>query len=71
MLGDFNLVDVARTFGPIHRGEHLAYPKVRSFRGARVEATSDEEVLLDVDGEQPGGLPAFFEVLPGALPLRA
>jgi diacylglycerol kinase family enzyme len=32
-----------------------------------VSATSDEVVLLDVDGEQPGKLPASMELLPGAL----
>lgn len=30
----------------------------------------DDEVLLDIDGEAPGRLPASFEILPGALKLR-
>jgi diacylglycerol kinase family enzyme len=29
------------------------------------------EVLLDVDGEAPGRLPATFELLAGALQVRA
>jgi diacylglycerol kinase family enzyme len=32
-----------------------------------LRAESDEVVLLDVDGEQPGRLPATFEILPHAL----
>lgn len=33
----------------------------------RVTATSEQRVLLDVDGEQPGVLPAEWTILPGAL----
>jgi diacylglycerol kinase family enzyme len=32
--------------------------------------TDGSEVLLDVDGEQPGRLPATFELLPAALSVR-
>ena len=41
-------------------------------RGRKVVAESldTEPVLLDVDGEAPGRLPATFEVRPGALRLR-
>ena len=45
-------------------------PKVSLRRGRVVTATSDERVLLDVDGEQPGSLPSRFEILPGALKLK-
>ena len=30
-----------------------------------------EHILLDVDGETPGRLPATFEVLPGVLRMKA
>ncbi len=39
-------------------------------RVVEAEATDDTEVLLDVDGESVGRLPARFEVLPRALRLR-
>jgi diacylglycerol kinase family enzyme len=42
----------------------------RTLRCRKLEASSDEEVLLDVDGEQPGRLPASFELLPGALRIQ-
>ena len=42
---------------------------VRHFKAARVVAQSEERVLLNLDGEQPGMLPATFEVLPSALQL--
>ncbi|MDP1991977.1 MAG: hypothetical protein Q8K00_13255, partial [Syntrophales bacterium] len=33
----------------------------------RVIASSEQRVLLDVDGEQPGTLPAELSIVPGAL----
>jgi diacylglycerol kinase family enzyme len=60
----------------IYSGKHLGHKKVKVSRARRVEATpaaSDggAEVLLDVDGEQPGRLPATFELVPGGLKVRA
>jgi len=43
---------------------------VRRFTASRVVAQSDERVLLNLDGEQPGLLPAVIEILPSALPLE-
>jgi diacylglycerol kinase family enzyme len=40
---------------------------VRSLTGRKVEALSDERVLLDVDGEQPGRLPVKIEIIPSVL----
>ncbi len=57
----------------IYRGEHLSIENVTCVRGKRVTATpvhEGEVVLLDVDGETPGRLPATFEILPGALQFR-
>jgi YegS/Rv2252/BmrU family lipid kinase len=42
---------------------------VRRFKATRVVAQSDERVLLNLDGEQPGQLPAEIELLPSALQL--
>ena len=40
-------------------------------RKVHAESAAGEEVLLDVDGEQPGRLPATFELVRGAIHLRA
>ena len=67
MVLDFNL---------IYRGAHIHLPRVR-YRRCRwfeVEPLGDARVngaILEVDGESPGRIPARFEVLPGALTLRA
>ncbi len=35
--------------------------------GQRVTASSEQRVLLDIDGEQPGTLPAELSIVPGAI----
>jgi YegS/Rv2252/BmrU family lipid kinase len=47
-------------------GSHLSHPKISLVRGKRMEAfcRPDETVLLELDGEQLGTLPASFEVVP-------
>jgi len=71
-LGDFGFSDLLLRGLDIYSGKHVTNPKVTIHRARRVEATPEngEEVLLDVDGEQPGRLPATFELLPHALTVR-
>jgi YegS/Rv2252/BmrU family lipid kinase len=69
VLGDMSTFDMVFKASRIYKGTHLGLPEVISARGSRVEATSDEEVLIDMDGEQPGRLPITLEVLPGAINL--
>ncbi|HEY8429087.1 MAG TPA: diacylglycerol kinase family protein [Sandaracinaceae bacterium] len=56
----------------IYRGTHLARPDVTCTRARRVRAEplDGERVLIDLDGEGPGMLPATFEIRPRALLLR-
>jgi YegS/Rv2252/BmrU family lipid kinase len=53
----------------IYKGAHVDHPWVLSLRGRQVTA-SGQGVLLDIDGEAPGRLPASLRVLPGVLALR-
>lgn len=59
----------------IYTGEHIGKPGVRSLRGTKVTAapvaeTKGRAVLIELDGENAGKLPATFELLPRALNLR-
>ena len=69
VAGDLGLLENLRLLGPLRRGSHLdrAHPKIEWTTARRVEVTSPDPVRLDLDGEQPGFLPASFEILPGAL----
>lgn len=67
IAGDISKIDFLK-YGPkIYKGEHINLPDIKYLRGRVVEATSDERVLLDVDGEQPGVLPARIELIPSAI----
>jgi diacylglycerol kinase (ATP) len=81
---DDALFDVVRVWGwrslaflinasKVYQGAHLGMRGVAEGRGRRVTARPlrGDEVLLDVDGEQPGKLPASFDLLPAALNLRS
>jgi diacylglycerol kinase family enzyme len=52
----------------IYSGKHLDDPVCRFFRGRVIEAeAAPGSVLLDIDGEALGALPARVEVVPRAL----
>lgn len=69
ILGDLGRREALRVGRWMYRGRHPEHPKVHVFRTRCLEAASGDRVLLDVDGEQPGRIPARFENLPGILPL--
>lgn len=56
----------------LYDGTHVNLPQTRVLRARTVEAEAagGAPVLLDVDGEAPGRLPARFSILPGALRVR-
>ena len=59
----------------LYTGEHVTRPHVRCLRSAKVTAAPVAEtrglpVLIELDGETCGRLPATFEILPRALNLR-
>jgi diacylglycerol kinase family enzyme len=73
-IGDVGFMTMARHSRTVYEGRHVDLPFVSVERARKVVvAPLDDrpEVLLDVDGEQPGRLPATFTLLPRALLLRA
>jgi YegS/Rv2252/BmrU family lipid kinase len=72
-LKPMGLTDMILRGHRLYNGTHLSLPQVEASRAGRVEALPvdpSEVVLLDVDGETPGKLPATFELLPAALRLK-
>lgn len=53
-------------------GTHLTHPKITFLRGKKIEVRNleVEEVLLELDGEQLGTLPAIFEITPRSFPIK-
>lgn len=72
MMRDTTLLNMLKNSGAMREGKHLESPLVTHRRARWVEATpvGPEPMLLDVDGEAPGRLPARFEIIPGAITLR-
>jgi YegS/Rv2252/BmrU family lipid kinase len=69
----FTLADFILKSSSLYSGSHLRLPGAESHRATRVEAepiSSDKVVLIDLDGERPGRLPAAWQVLPAALWLQ-
>jgi len=74
IIANIGLLKLLWNINSIYRGEHLSKDDVTVVRGRKVTALPAEgagEVLLDVDGEAPGRLPATFEILPGAVQFRS
>ncbi len=67
VVGDLTLAEVFRHLPKLYNGKLFQLEKVNTLVGKRVEASSDQRVLLDVDGEQPGQLPAVIDMVPNAL----
>jgi len=69
ILGDLGKVDLVVNVPRVYDGSHLTHPKVRSFRSSYLEASSQDRLLLQADGEVLGMAPASFSVKPAALRL--
>ncbi len=72
IMRDTTFKDMLTGDKSLRDGTHLEHEKVMHFRARSLTATQtgDDMVLLDVDGEAPGRLPARFDILPAALTLR-
>ena len=69
----YTVVDFVVQQPKLYDGRHVQLAKTRLLRGREIEVepVGGARVMLEVDGEQPGTLPARFTVLPKALTLRA
>lgn len=69
VIGDLSLAKVFLNLQNLYNGKIYAIEKVSHFCGKKIFATSEQRVLLDVDGEQPGILPVSIDIVPQALNL--
>lgn len=56
-----------RNFAALYNGKLYEYPKVEFHRASRLDATSTEQSLIEIDGEPVGRLPVEISVLPKAI----
>jgi diacylglycerol kinase (ATP) len=69
LVGDTNLMEALQGMSQIRSGKHMDEhnPKIQHEYGKRITVTSPEVVRIDVDGEEPGFLPALFEIQESAI----
>ena len=69
LVGNAGKIESIRGMGTISTGAHLDQhnPHYQLMYGKRISVTSPDQVRIDLDGEDPGMLPALFEIQPGAI----
>lgn len=70
VMGDLSKATVMLKSGTIYKGTHLDLDKVEHHLARAVRAESiegDPPMLIDMDGEQPGVLPATWRLMPTAM----
>ncbi len=71
VIGNLSLPEIFYHLPKLYNGRIGEVPMVQTFRCRKVEASADERVLLDLDGEQPGSLPAVIDIVPRAIRVLA
>jgi diacylglycerol kinase family enzyme len=64
------MLDFIRKRPALYDGSHVRLAGTQVLRTRRVAAGSESTVLLELDGESAGRLPAQLQVLPGAIHLK-
>ncbi len=66
----YGLSDFVLKSAGVYSGAHIGWKGTRTLRCRELVAETDERVLIDCDGEQPGRLPCSMRLLPSAIRLK-
>jgi YegS/Rv2252/BmrU family lipid kinase len=72
-IGDIGKLKILTNAPRLYAGSHLSMENVDHVLARKIVARPDSkerEVLLEIDGELPGRLPATFQIVPSALRVR-
>ena len=72
-IGDLGARKILTNAPRIYLGSHLSMQQVNHALAKKIvarQAVKDECVMIEIDGELPGHLPATFQIVPGALRVR-
>lgn len=69
ILGDLSKTETLLNLYKAYKGTHIDYHKVDYITGQEVEINSNDRVLIDIDGESAGLVPAKFKILKKAFPI--
>ncbi len=66
IIKEAEIHEMAEIFFALFQGGHVSHPKVLYFKSDHIVISSDKPMVVDIDGEYGGTLPAEFSVVPGA-----
>jgi YegS/Rv2252/BmrU family lipid kinase len=72
-IGDLSLGRILANAPLLYFGAHLSMPEVQHALAAKITASpidKNQRIVLELDGELPGFLPATFQIIPRALRVR-
>jgi YegS/Rv2252/BmrU family lipid kinase len=72
-VGDLDTLKILTNVYRLYLGTHLGMREVQHAHARRIQVSADrpgERVLIEIDGELSGTLPATFEIIPRALRVR-
>ena len=67
LITDMHKAKLMANLYRVYRGKHLEMSGVKFIRGKKIRIESSAEILMEMDGEQPGKTPVEIEVVPGML----
>jgi len=69
LVGNAGKIETIRGMNAVMSGAHLDQhnPNIQLMYGKRIAVSAEETVRIDLDGEDPGFLPALFEIQPSAI----
>jgi YegS/Rv2252/BmrU family lipid kinase len=73
LIKGISLWEFGRNVRRIYTGSHLSHAKITLFRGKSIDVQpldADKEVLIEMDGEQLGRLPATFDLCPLSIAVK-
>ncbi|MGQ9618606.1 MAG: diacylglycerol/lipid kinase family protein [Candidatus Aminicenantia bacterium] len=71
LVESISFIELMRNAIRLIKGTHLTHPKVEFLKDRIVKAIPEEgNVMIEIDGEQPGFLPAIFEVVPEVIRVK-
>jgi len=66
-VGEVDRIEILKIWPTLYRGSHVGHPKIRASKTTTVAIESNEQLLVEADGDILGEIPASFWVIPSAL----
>jgi YegS/Rv2252/BmrU family lipid kinase len=66
-FGDVGKSELLKIWPTLYKGSHIRHPKIRERKATAVTIESDEQLLIEADGDIIGESPVSFSVIPSAL----